>query len=350
MIALLVGIVAGYFIAAVWPELSKDIPGFKTRPHYRRPTHRKSTVTGIKPKPKPAPVRVREQSEVPVVIVPPPSQENEAAEAWEPGVRMVIEEFVPVAPPREESRPEPRVEPRPLLKAVPSVPSDFAAPWVAVVLDDWGYNRNAVNWLARLEGPVTLAVLPGLEYSRSIPREAHRLGHEVILHMPMEPKKGKVEEGALKPSMSGEEIRSRLNEAINSIPYAVGVNNHMGSRMTEDARAMETVLSTVYDRGLFYMDSLVTWNTAVRDLSARRGLPVMERDVFLDNIREHGAILREFRRLKLAAIKKGYAIGIGHDEPVTLEVLARIMPEWRKEGIRFVKLSELAERLKETRG
>ena len=213
------------------------------------------------------------------------------------------------------------------------------------MLDDWGYNLQAFPQAKALESPVTFAVLPHLPYSERIAREAYAGGHEVILHMPMEPKKDvPLEKNTLMTSMEEKTLRLKLKSAMESVPYIRAVSNHMGSKFTTDEKRMEVVLSTLQDEGYFYLDSLVTQESVARRLAKSLSLPYLARDIFLDNNREEAYVLEQLERLKELALKKGKAIGIGHDEIVTVRAIKQILPQWKEEGIELVKLSNILEK------
>lgn len=214
---------------------------------------------------------------------------------------------------------------------------------IAIVLDDWGYNLNNLGILDNIKLPLTCAVLPDLPYSSTIAQEAHIKGFEVILHLPMEPhEKYRLEKNTILTDMDEERITAILNQDLSSMVYAKGVSNHMGSRATEDIRTMGAIFRELKKRRIYFLDSFVTNKSICSNLALRFGLGFAKRDVFLDNKNDPEYILRQIYTLKLKAKSKGGVIGIGHDRKVTLEVLAKIMPQLEKEGYRFVFVSDLA--------
>jgi polysaccharide deacetylase 2 family uncharacterized protein YibQ len=173
---------------------------------------------------------------------------------------------------------------------------------------------------------------------------AHAAGREVMLHVPMEPQGyPAVNPGddALFVAYSEAEIRSRFDHLLAGVPYASGTNNHMGSRFTEDARALLPVMESLRDKGLFFIDSRTTGQSMVPDVARRFGVPTMSRDVFLDNVAEVDAIVREIGRLEERARSQGLAIGICHPYPETLEALRRELPGMRGRGVTVVPVSVL---------
>lgn len=213
---------------------------------------------------------------------------------------------------------------------------------IAIVIDDWGYNLNNLPILKEIKYPLTLSVLPHLSYSKTISAEAHNLGKEVILHLPMEPlEKLRLEKSTVSTTMDEASIVNIIEQDLANVTYAKGVSNHMGSKATQDARTMTIVFKELKKRGIYFLDSFVTPNSAGQALSEKMHIRFAARDIFLDNKEESQYIMKQINRLKLKAAFYGQAIGIGHDRKSTLEVLKEVMPQLEKEGYRFVYVSEL---------
>lgn len=221
---------------------------------------------------------------------------------------------------------------------------------IAIVLDDWGYNIKNFYLLSQINDPITISVLPNLRYSKQAAQTAKKEGKQVILHLPLESKSGeRPEKDTLYCSMSKKEITWRLYQILNSVPGIVGVNNHQGSKVTEDERMMDIILSELNKRGLFFLDSFTTYKSICRKAAQVIGIKYAKRDVFVDlppvklnNEKLHMYIEGQLDKLYEIAIKKGYAVGIGHDRKDTLEVLNEVIPQLKKKGIQFVFISELA--------
>lgn len=213
---------------------------------------------------------------------------------------------------------------------------------IAFVLDDWGYSLRNMELLRQIEYPLTLAVLPNLAYSNRISKEAHALGFEVILHLPMEPsEKIKLERDTIMVSMNKKTIKNILTQDLESIAYTRGVSNHMGSAAVKEKRIMEDVFEELKKRGLYFLDSYVVKDSVCSDLARKTKLGFAKRDVFIDNKEDPKYIKEQIYKLKVKARISGKAIGIGHDRRVTLEVLKEIIPELAKEGYKLVLLSDL---------
>ncbi len=240
--------------------------------------------------------------------------------------------------------PEPPQPPAPLPEKLPPVVEKKPSARIAIVIDDMGYDMKPLEELLKLKAPITIAVLPHLTYSRKIAERAHLEGIEVLLHLPMEPKNTKRHnpgEGALYTNMDEKEIRLRLEADLDAVPYITGVNNHMGSRFTEDADKMKPVLMVLKEKGLFFVDSKTTGRSVAEGLAKSMGLAVASRDVFLDNERDRDYIRGQIEKLKTIAKKRGEAIGIGHPYPETIATLKEVIVELQNDGIELVRVSEL---------
>lgn len=213
---------------------------------------------------------------------------------------------------------------------------------IAIVIDDWGYNLNNFYILEEIKSPLTVSVLPNLAYSRSAAQALHKHGAQVILHLPLEPhEKFRLEKNTILTSMDEETIRNIVRQDLDALYYVRGVSNHMGSRATEDPRTMGIIFSELKKKNLFFLDSLVSPRTVCFSLAKKMQIPFARRDIFLDNKEEAGYIRGQIQKLKIRARVYGQAVGIGHDQKTTLEVLREAMPELEKEGYKFVFISEL---------
>lgn len=216
---------------------------------------------------------------------------------------------------------------------------------LAVVIDDWGYRKEPIARLERLPGPLNVAVLPRLAYSRLAAKTAARRGFEVLLHCPMAAKGGgHPEAGLLRPGLGLEELRARLEEDFRSVPEAVGLNNHEGSLATEDRPLMDAVAALLKERGVYFLDSLTTPHSVVAAAAKAAGVPWARRCVFLDNVVEADAVRARLGEAVAWAQRRGECIAIGHPHAVTLDVLESLLPSLSKQGVRLVKVSALLKR------
>ncbi len=217
---------------------------------------------------------------------------------------------------------------------------------VAIVIDDWGYNQRCLNLLKQIDAPLTISVLPNLRYSSKIARFAQLQNKEVILHLPLEPEKEGREIGlethTITGEMSREEVLSILKLALESVPYARGVSNHMGSRATSDIQLMSTIFGELKKKKMFFLDNLVSDKSVCAKLARKIKLKFAQRDVFLDNSDNYEYIKQQVVKLAESARKFGQAVGVGHARVTTLRVLKDVLPSLQAEGIKLVFISDLA--------
>lgn len=240
---------------------------------------------------------------------------------------------------------------------VRQVPEEITVPQVsgkiALVLDDWGYNLKSADFITGNKYHFTLSVLPFREYSRQIAELAYENGKEVIIHMPMEPHNKEqygLEENTLLTTMPAQKVKELLDEAFAFVPHARGISNHMGSKATEDSRLMKVVLGYLKDRGMFFLDSMVTAKSAGRQISSAMRVGFSSRDVFIDNEEDPAYIRQQLVSLAKIAKKKGFAVGVGHDRPNTIAVLKEMIPVLQEQGFEFVNISDvISSRKKEGR-
>ncbi len=218
-----------------------------------------------------------------------------------------------------------------------------AAPHIAVVIDDIGLDARASARALALPGPLTLSILPYAPEAARVAAAARDAGHEVFVHVPMEPV-GLDDPGprALTTWLSVEEIRTRAGAAFDAVPGAVGFNNHMGSRFTSCGPCLEPVAEAAQARGFVALDSVTGGRTVLGRAAARAGLPVLSRDVFVDHVREPGAIAAALAEAEQAARTAGSAVVIAHPHDVTLEALEAWLPAARARGVQFVGAAALA--------
>lgn len=216
---------------------------------------------------------------------------------------------------------------------------------IAIIIDDWGYNVQHCDLLADIKYPVTVSILPDLPHSVDVAKCAHAQGKEVMLHLPLEPHKlaeKYPKDYLIKTSMSNNQIREITNESIDHIPFVAGVNNHMGSKATEDRGVMAIIFGELFKRDLFFVDSLVTSESICRNLAREMHIPFTERNIFLDNENTRAAIEAQFAKLAEEAKRRGYAVAIGHDRTLSLQIIKEQTEELAKQGFQFVEADALA--------
>ncbi len=303
---------------------------------------------------KPAPVAV---AKIPPVPEAPPQRPSEP----EPGLAM--EETT--APPGTAPAPLPGEAPKTMVALLPppvppvqppvQPPAGNAALWrknalpvtvppgkpvIAIVIDDMGLDRKRSARTAALPGPLTLSWLPYAHDLSAQSRAARANGHELMLHMPMEPSvRADPGPNALLVSLDKGEVMRRFRAALDSFDGYVGVNNHMGSRFTADRAALAPVLAELHRRGLLWLDSRTTPNSAGLALAQELKMPFAGRDVFLDNVETVAAVRAQLAKVEQVAKHQGFGIAIGHPHDATIEALASWVPDVQKRGFVLVPVS-----------
>lgn len=230
-------------------------------------------------------------------------------------------------------------------KAVAAAPAPrpAKAAKVVIVMDDFGYNMNNLDTFFSINEPVTLSVLPEVKYSAAISEKARSKGYEVILHLPLEPHRKDVKEEAdtINGRMTESEIISKLAREVKSVPGLTGVSNHMGSKATEDKRLMAIIFGYLKKQNLFFFDSMTSEKSVCREVAKSVGLKYARRDIFLDNTDDLQHVEKQLAALERIALRRGSAIAVCHDRKNTITALAKAMPGMARNGIEFVKLSEM---------
>jgi uncharacterized protein len=214
---------------------------------------------------------------------------------------------------------------------------------LAIIIDDLGYDRAAADALLGLGFPLTVSVLPHLPLSTEVAEEAYRRGDEVMLHLPMQSENpaAKTEEVELRVGMNTKQVDSALAGMLETVPHAVGINNHQGSRATADPALMAELMPELRRRGLFFVDSRTLASTVAYDTAEQFGVRAASRNVFLDDSAKPEAVLRQLELAARDAERDGSAIAIGHPRPNTIAVLAQGLPRLESRGIRLVFVSEV---------
>jgi uncharacterized protein len=245
--------------------------------------------------------------------------------------------------------------------AAPSLPTNGQALWlrnarpfvdtksvpaIAIVIDDLGLGAQPTRRAIALDQAVTLALMT---YAPNLDRwsAAARAGrHELLVHVPMEPLNPRVDPGpnALTVSLSDDEIRERLRWGLGRLDGYVGINNHMGSRFTQERGGMSVVMEEVKARGLLFLDSVTIGHTVGAAIATSMHVPAAERNVFLDDVPTTAGVQRQIMVLEQVARKHGSAIGIGHPHLPTLDAVAQWLPNAAARGVAVVPLTSVVRR------
>jgi polysaccharide deacetylase 2 family uncharacterized protein YibQ len=216
-------------------------------------------------------------------------------------------------------------------------------PKIAIVIDDVGFDVELARSFLALKPPPSLSILPTAPHAQVIADEAMGKGVEVLLHLPMEPKETNGEEsgaGVLLASMGEEEFIKTLDSHLSKIPGVAGVNNHMGSLLTEREDKMALLFRELKKRHLFFVDSRTTPHTVAARVAAEMKVPVASRSVFLDNELSEEAMRAQWERLLVTARQQGYALVIAHPHRETMLFLRGRLPDLRSEA-RLVRVADI---------
>ena len=206
-----------------------------------------------------------------------------------------------------------------------SASSAFAGK-LAIVIDDFGYRPQQENQVLALPANISVAVLPNAPHAREMAIKAHNQGHEVLIHLPMAPlSKQPLEKDTLRPEMSSSEIDRIIRDAVNKVPHAVGMNNHMGSAMTSNLSGMQKVMQALEPYNLYFLDSMTIGNSQAMRAANGTRVKVIKRKVFLDDSQKEADIRAQFNRAIQVARRDGSAIAIGHPHPSTVRVLQQMV-------------------------
>jgi polysaccharide deacetylase 2 family uncharacterized protein YibQ len=334
---------AGALVGFLYQHESDQPPAqvVTTRPEPVRPTAPRIELPHVEPPRVQAQARAEEEAPTPPspqpsppIIVPPlpkPTPPTVLAAMLPPPVPPSVAP-VPVAP----------GSPLWQKNALPFAPRS-SGPMIAIVIDDMGLDRKRSSRVVGLPAPLTLAWLP---YANDLPHQtktARAAGHELMVHIPMEPQASDVDPGpdAMKVGIGNAELLRRLDRGLKSFDGYIGINNHMGSRFTEDAAGMKVILGELQRRGLMFLDSRTTSHSVASSIARGMHLPALGRDVFLDDDMSPVAVRASLAKVEAVARRQGYAIAIGHPHDATVDALVEWLPAVAAKGFTLVPVSAI---------
>jgi polysaccharide deacetylase 2 family uncharacterized protein YibQ len=214
---------------------------------------------------------------------------------------------------------------------------------VAIIIDDVGYDRIIIQEIAKLPIPLTWSFLPYTPYEKECLAEAKEHGFGIILHLPLEPLNKAINPGpgVIRHDWNEAEIEIQLNRNLETVPGAVGMNNHMGSLGTQDPHLMACLMKIIHKKRLFFIDSMTTAKSVAGKYALEYQVPFAKRRVFIDNSVDENSKKAALRELLRIALKDGFAIGIAHVKTGNAAVINEMLPEFHKAGIEFVPVAEL---------
>lgn len=224
---------------------------------------------------------------------------------------------------------------------------------LAIIIDDFGQNRDGVKEMMSINRRLTFAVMPFLQFSQSDARKAREKGYEVIVHLPMEATSGKLSWVGPRPilaCMESNKVEQIVLDAFEDVPYAAGANIHMGSKASSSERVMMRILEVIKDKNVYFVDSRTCLKPITKKLADEIGAVCFDRNVFLDGGRSKRQILKQLEKAGDVALQKGCAIAIGHvgteGGKVTAEAIIEMLPEFDRRNIELVFVSDLENEVK----
>ncbi len=229
-------------------------------------------------------------------------------------------------------------------------PAAASGATVSIVIDDLGNSIRDGRRVIALPAPVALAILPHTAYGATLADEAYHANKEILLHLPMDPEDGMAADpgpGRIENQMSAHEIAAMFSYDLQTVPHVIGVNNHMGSRITRNSAAMSALMSALRQHGkLFFLDSRTSPQSVAARVGADNDVAVLERDVFLDHEAGEENVMQSIQRVERLLATRSRVIVIGHPYPETLAALERWLPTLAARGTRVVPLSVMLNDLK----
>lgn len=215
---------------------------------------------------------------------------------------------------------------------------------VAIIMDDLGYGSSALDDLLQLKMALTVSIIPHLPLSEECAQRALAANFEVMLHLPMETEELVPDtEGRIVTTMTEQEMRASFEDSIRTVPNVSGVNNHQGSRLTEDPEAMRRVLSQVKRYGFYFVDSRTNSHSVAERIAREMEIPTASNNLFLDNEKDFDYICEKLEALVQRAKRRGKAIGICHIHPETVRALHAMLPRFAEEKVELVYASQIVE-------
>lgn len=303
-----------------------------------------------------------ERTVLPPSILHGEPEEERTQSRQETEARSLPDElFAEEEPASEEAAPKQSAPPEKKATSLPPSPARPGATWrkaaipppsvhghalIVVIIDDMGVDMKQSARIMDLKGPLTLSFLPYAHKLDEQIAKARATGHELMVHLPMEPLNGSVDPGpdALLTALPSSELERRIEANLSRFSGYVAINNHMGSKFTANEKGMDLVMAALHRRGLLFVDSMTSSQSVGMAAASRAGVPALARDVFLDNVPSVAAIETQLEKTEILARRKGAAIAIGHPRPDTVAALAAWLPTLESKGLALVPISALAER------
>ncbi len=218
---------------------------------------------------------------------------------------------------------------------------------IAIIIDDFGYRSDHfVNAFFEMPYPITIAIIPGTEFAKQMAEKANQAGLNVLIHLPMEPLQGEVENKGytIFTGMSQEEIDSTVKRALDNVPGAIGINNHMGSKATVNRTTMQRLMRSLKNRNLLFIDSITNRNSVAYQQALQAKVPTLQLTTYIDNPEKNMQLGTIMRTIVSRLSPESPAVLIGHTRDETSRILSAEMAKWARKGISFVSVFDLLEK------
>lgn len=222
---------------------------------------------------------------------------------------------------------------------------------ISIIIDDLGYRYQTSRRTVHSPYALSCSFLPHTPHAKQLARQAWLLNKDIMVHLPMEATSGRaLGPGGLYKNMDRQGFEKTVMQNINAIPHAMGINNHMGSLLTGNHRAMDWLMQQIARHNkLFFVDSRTTRNSQATLHANLNGVMNTGRDIFLDNQLDRKHLKQQFDRLIWRAQRTGSALAIGHPHPETLDMLDEELPALAEKGVSLVPVSQLIQYRSERR-
>jgi len=228
------------------------------------------------------------------------------------------------------------------LVSLDSIAESIKQPTIAIIIDDMGNQYQNGLDLVLLPYPLTLSFLPSRPHTRALSSLAQQYNKEIMLHSPMENQLGlELGTGGLLETMSEQEIKKTLSQSFKAIPNMIGINNHMGSKLTSKPKIMKWVMEQVQQHPFYFVDSRTSSDSVAAQIAEEFHIPNLSRDVFLDHKQTRKFVQKQFLKLIKIAKEKGTAVAIAHPHKVTVDYLSWALPKLDEKGVRIATISAL---------
>ncbi len=212
---------------------------------------------------------------------------------------------------------------------------------LTIVIDDVGYRQKEDMAILAMPKEIAIAIIPSAPYAKQRNKQAQDYGHDILIHMPMQPMSNiAIESGGLKVGMSEFEIAQRVKQAKSIVSNAIGMNNHMGSRATADQSLMTALMKQLHNHRLAFLDSKTIGSSVAIKTAKNQNVKALERHIFLDDSNELADVRHQFQLAIHYARKHGTAVVIGHPRPNTVKVLQQGLAQLPAD-IQLVSISSL---------